>query len=133
MGARIAGHGRRTTAHVAEPQQIFVPVLVDIFLEAGLFVEHVAAQIDPRLLIDDQPDLVFLDVDYIDQPMESVRVARLLVPRTQIFIFAVAPSDAISRAFTAAGANVVLEKSLDRQRVVQAIHVVDRLKRHRQD
>lgn len=121
----------RTVVHLIEPQHLFVPALVDVFTEAGLFVDFVAAQVDPRKLLDDQPDLVFLDTDFIDEPLESVRLAHVLAPKAQIYVYSGATSDAITRAFTAAGADVVLEKSADRRQIVQTLHDVDRRRRQR--
>ncbi len=121
----------RTVVHLIEPQHLFVPALVDVFTEAGLFVDFVAAQVDPRKLLDDQPDLVFLDTDFIDEPLESVRLAHVLAPKAQIYVYSSATSDTIARAFTAAGADVVLEKSADRRQIVQTLHDVDRRRRQR--
>lgn len=131
MNERMTETAGRTAVHLIEPQQLFVPALVDVFTEAGLFVDHVAAQIDPRLLLDKQPDLVFLDTDYIDEPLETVRLSHVLAPQAQIFVYATAPSDAVLRAFTAAGADVVLEKSADRRHIVQSLHLVERRRRQR--
>lgn len=121
----------RTVVHLVEPQQLFVPALVDVFSEAGLAVDHVAGQLDPRLVLEKQPDLVFLDTDYIKEPLDTVRLAHVLVPDAQIFVYVTSPSDAVFRAFTAAGADVVLEKSADRRAIVQALHLVDRRRRQR--
>lgn len=121
----------RTVVHLIEPQHLFVPALVDVFTEAGLFVDFVGAQVDPRKLLDDQPDLVFLDTDFIDEPLESVRLAHVLAPKAQIYVYSSATSDTIARAFTAAGADVVLEKSADRRQIVQTLHDVDRRRRQR--
>ena len=121
----------RTVVHLIEPQQLFVPALVDVFSEAGLAVDHVAAQLDPRLLLEKQPDLVFLDTDYINEPLETVRLSHVLVPQAQIFVYATAPSDTVLRAFTSAGADVVLEKSAERRAIVQALHLVERRRRQR--
>ncbi len=121
----------RTVVHLIEPQHLFVPALVDVFTEAGLFVDFVSAQVDPRKLLDDQPDLVFLDTDFIDEPLESVRLAHVLAPKAQIYVYSSATSDAIARAFTAAGADVVLEKSADRRQIVQTLHDVERKRRQR--
>ena len=121
----------RTVVHLIEPQQLFVPALVDVFSEAGLIVDHVAGQLDPRLLLDKKPDLVFLDTDYINEPLENVRLSHVLLPDAQIFVYATTPSDAIRRAFTSAGADVVLEKSADRRAIVQALYSVERRRRQR--
>ncbi len=121
----------RTVVHLIEPQRLFVPALLDVFTEAGLFVDDVGTQIDARKLLDSQPDLIFLDTDFIDAPLEGVRLAHVLAPSAQIFVYATSASDTITRAFTGAGADVVLEKSSDRRRIVQALHEVERRRRQR--
>lgn len=123
--------GGRTVVHLIEPQHLFVPALIDVFSEAGLFVDYVGAELDPRRLLDDQPDLVFIDTDYLSEPLESVRVSHVLVPTAQIYVYSSAATDAIVSAFTAAGADVVLEKSADRRSIVQGLREVDRRRRQR--
>ncbi|MBV8529727.1 MAG: hypothetical protein JO104_00295 [Candidatus Eremiobacteraeota bacterium] len=121
----------RTVVHLVEPQHLFVPALIDVFNEAGLFVDFVSAQIDPRKLLDEQPDLVFIDTDFIDEPLESVRLAHVLAPKAQIYVYSSAMNDTVSRAFTAAGADVVLDKSAERRHIVRSLHDVERRRRHR--
>lgn len=123
--------GGRTVVHLIEPQHLFVPALVDVFTEAGLFVDYVGADLDPRLLLDDQPDLIFIDTDYLNEPLEGVRLAHVLAPRAQIFVYSSAATDAISRAFVSAGADVVMEKTADRRSIVQGLREVDRRRRQR--
>ncbi|MDE2482337.1 MAG: hypothetical protein KGN02_09130 [bacterium] len=128
----LEGTGR-TIAHLIEPQHLFVPALVDVFAEAGLFVSYVGAVLDPRRLLDDQPDLVFVDTDFVAEPLDVVRLARVLAPGTQVYVYASAPSDAVLRAFSVAGADRVLEKSSDRREIVQGLREVDRLRRQRRE
>jgi DNA-binding NarL/FixJ family response regulator len=119
----------RTVVHLIEPQDLFVPALVDVFAEAGLHVDCVGPAVDPRRLLDDQPDLVFFDTDYLDKPLEDVRLAHMLVPKASIYVYATAKTETMMRAFTAAGANVVLQKSADRRQIVQGLRAFD--ERHR--
>lgn len=121
----------RTVVHLIEPQHLFVPALLEVFTEAGLSVDFVGAEIDPRKLLDDGPDLVFLDTDFLANPLEDVRVAHVLVPKAKICVYASAPSEAISRAYIAAGAEMLLEKSADRRTIVQGLREVDRARRER--
>lgn len=125
--------GGRTVVHLIEPQHLFVPALIEVFSEAGLFVDHVGAEIDPRRLLDDQPDLVFMDTDFISEPLEAVRLSHVLVPKAQVFVYTTAATDAITRAFKAAGADVVLEKTADRREIVLGLREVDRRRRQRQE
>jgi len=66
--------GGRTVVHLIEPQHLFVPALIDVFTEAGLFVDYVGAELDPRRLLDDQPDLIFIDTDFLNEPLEKSKV-----------------------------------------------------------
>lgn len=116
----------RTVVHLIEPQHLFVPVLIEVFTEAGLMVDHVAGEIDPRRLLEDQPDLIFLDTDYIEQPLEAVRLAHVLVPRAKICVYTSSRTDAINRAFVAAGSDAVLDKAAERRAIVQGLHELAR-------
>lgn len=119
----------RTVVHLVEPQDLFVPALVDVFAEAGLHVDSVGPAIDPRRLLDDQPDLIFFDTDFLAKPLEDVRLAHMLVPKASIYVYSSAKTDAMVRAFTSAGANVVLQKSADRRQIVQGLRAFDELHR----
>jgi DNA-binding NarL/FixJ family response regulator len=124
--------GGRTVVHLIEPQHLFVPALIDVFSEAGLFVDYVGAELDPRRLLDDQPDLVFIDTDFLPEPVETVRVAHVLVPNAQIYIYSSTLTDAVVAGYSSAGADLVLEKSADRRAIVQGLREVDRRRRQRQ-
>ena len=124
--------GGRTVVHLIEPQHLFVPALIDVFTEAGLFVDFVGAELDPRRLLDDQPDLVFIDTDFVNEPLEVVRIAHVLVPLSQVYVYAATASETVTKTFHAAGADVVLEKSADRRAIVQGLREVDRRRRQRQ-
>lgn len=123
--------GGRTVVHLIEPQHLFVPALIEVFSEAGLFVDFVGAELDPRRLLDDQPDLIFLDTDFLHEPLEGIRLAHVLVPKAQIYVYSSAATDAISRAFHSAGADLVLDKSADRREIVLGLREVDRRRRQR--
>ena len=125
----MLGESGRTVVHVIEPQDLFVPALLDVFTEAGLFVDHVSAAIDPRRLLDDQPHVVFLDTDYLPDPVESVRLAHVLAPRALIFVYSNATTDMLRRSFEGAGAEVVLTKSAPRGEIVAGLREVERRRR----
>jgi DNA-binding NarL/FixJ family response regulator len=109
---------RPAKVHVIEAQHLFVPALVDVFEEAGFTVDSVASSIEPRRLLVEEPDIVFLDIDFLDEPIESVRIAHVLLPRAGIWVYASALGDAYAPALAAAGATIVLEKSAGRDDVV---------------
>jgi DNA-binding NarL/FixJ family response regulator len=121
----------RTVVHLIEPQDLFVPALIDVFAEAGLSVDAVGPSVDPRRLLDDKPDLIFFDTDFLDRPLEDVRLAHMLVPDAAIYVYASARTDAMVRSFTAAGATTVVQKSADRRTIVANLRAFDQ--RHRGD
>lgn len=116
----------RTIVHLIEPQHLFVPALIETFSEAGLFVDFVSGALDPRRLLEDQPNLVFLDTDFLPEPLETVRLAHVLAPNARIFVYANATTDTMRRSFTAVGADLVLTKSAARGEIVQGLREMDR-------
>ena len=119
-----------TVVHVVEPQALFVPELVEMFSEAGLAVTFVGDRLDPRKLLDDEPDLVFLDVDELESPEGGIRLARTLVPEADIFVYT--PHDGGEHeiiGYLSAGATVVLERSVSRREFVQRLRESDRRRR----
>jgi hypothetical protein len=111
----------RAIVHVVEPQHIFVPTLIDVFLEAGLDVDRVDDDILPQVLLDEQPDLLFIDIDYLRDPLRSVRLAHVLVPGATIFVYGSVAGSRTYDAFIAVGATIVLGKSAERASIVEAL------------
>ncbi|HTU70952.1 MAG TPA: hypothetical protein VMF11_11600 [Candidatus Baltobacteraceae bacterium] len=111
----------RGKVHIVEPQDLFVPTLVDVFSEAGLFVDRVSEQIDPQILLEEQPDLLFVDSDYLDDPLRAVRLARTLAAHAFIVIYSNSRGGGSEDAFLAAGAAVVLDKSAERESIVETL------------
>lgn len=111
----------RGVVHIIEPQQLFVPILFDVFAEADLEVARVTEEIEPQALLDSPPDLLFLDSDYLDDPFRSVRLAHVLAPDAAIVVYTDAQGPATYDAFIAAGATRVLAKSAGRGDVVKVL------------
>lgn len=118
-----------TVVHVIEPQALFVPELVEMFNEAGLAVAFVGDRIDPRKLLDDEPDVVFLDIDQVTDPEGGVRLARTLVPEADIFVYMPHGDEHSALECVSAGASVVLERSVSRREFVQRLRESDRRRR----
>jgi DNA-binding NarL/FixJ family response regulator len=111
----------RATVHIVEPQELFVPTLIDVFAEAGLPVDRVDDDIHPQILLDEQPDVLFIDGDYLVDPLRAIRLAHVLVPGARILVYGGAGGSSARDAFIAAGASVVLAKSAERDSIVEAL------------
>jgi len=116
----------RAIVHVVEPQHLFVPSLVDVFSEAGLTVDAVVERVDPRALLDDEPDIVFIDADFVNGPVDAVRLVHYLLPKAQVVVYAGELQARETRAYVAAGATVLLPKHLERRSVVLGLREVER-------
>lgn len=111
----------RAIVHIVEPQDLFVPTLIDVFAEAGLPVDRVDDDIHPQILLEEQPDVLFMDADYLGDPLRATRLVHVLVPEATIFVYGGASGSGAREAFIAAGASVVLEKSAERASIVEAL------------
>jgi DNA-binding NarL/FixJ family response regulator len=111
----------RAIVHIVEPQDLFVPTLIDVFEEAGLAVDRVDDDIHPQVLLDEQPDVLFIDADYLVDPTRAIRLAHVLVPGAKIFVYGGVGSSGARDAWIAAGASVVLAKSAERESIVEAL------------
>ncbi|MGB6987175.1 MAG: hypothetical protein WBD74_14480 [Candidatus Aquilonibacter sp.] len=114
----------RAIVHVVEPQDLFVPTLIDVFIEAGLGVDRVDDDIHPQVLLEEQPNVLFIDTDYLADPLRAVRLAHVLVPGATIFVYGALTGSGAREAFIAAGASTVLAKSAERASVVEALQSV---------
>lgn len=127
----MPGENGHAIVHLIEPQNLFVQALVDVFTEAGLTVDHVAPIVDPRRTLDDDPDLIFVDTDFLPEPFEAVSLARLLAPQAVIATYTSGTSEAMLSAFMSSGADVVIEKSAERRSVVQQLRDMEHRRRRR--
>jgi DNA-binding NarL/FixJ family response regulator len=114
----------RSVVHLIEAQHLFVPTLVEVLEEARFVVSYTGAGLDPRRLLDDDPDIVFLDADFLEEPLEGVRLAHVLVPKARICVYASVPNPVRKRAFVSAGADLVLEKTADRRQIVRELQAI---------
>jgi len=118
-------HGRGVV-HIVEPQDLFVPTLVEVFLDAGLRVNRVDEELDPLVLLEEQPDVLFVDTDYIDDPVRAIRIAHVLVPDAVIVVYSAAVGPSTRAALIAAGASRLVAKSAERDAIVDALRAVTR-------
>ena len=76
------------SVYLIEPQSLFVPALLEVFDEAGLQLRGVSSDADARLLLDAQPDILFIDIDYMQQePGRLIELLGSLLPRSSICVY----------------------------------------------
>jgi len=127
----MPGESGRAVVHLIEPQNLFVQALIEVFTEAGLSVDYVAPVIDPRRTLDDNPDLIFVDTDFLPEPLESVSLVRLLAPQAIIATYTSGTSETVRSAFMSSGADVIIEKSAERRSVVQGLREMEHRRKRR--
>lgn len=112
-------HMPLATVHLIEAQALFVPVLADVFRELNLDLRTVSSDIDMRALLDEQPELLFVDVDFIaEDPLRLVDVLRLLVPNAVICVYTSQRSTQWAQACHFAGATAVFHKNARRTEIL---------------
>jgi DNA-binding NarL/FixJ family response regulator len=110
---------RGLSVHLIEAQALFVPILAEVFREVGLELSSVATDIDMHKLLDDQPDVLFVDADYLNQePLRLVNALRMLVPEAVICVYTSQRSPDWAKACHFAGATAVFSKNAERREIV---------------
>lgn len=115
------GNGVRSpSVYLIEAQSLFVPTLADVFREAGFELRGVSGDADARTLLDAQPDVVFVDIDYVAQePVRLIGILRAILPRAAICIYTSISKWVKGRRFP--GATAVFGKDEDRQQIVAGL------------
>ncbi|MHB1551652.1 MAG: response regulator [Vulcanimicrobiaceae bacterium] len=110
-------------SYVIETQKLFVPALVAFLEKAGLKVEKTASQVDLRDLLTEQPQLVFIDLDFLDgEPLETISIVRMLLPTAVICAYTTVKGGVTwPKACHYAGANAVFSKSAQEDEVVAGL------------
>jgi len=112
----------RIRSYVVEAQGIFAPFLVAVLADAGLDVVHVGSSMDLQLMSHLAPDLLFVDLDFIDaDPLESIRMTRFMLPHAVICVYTGDSRPAWASACHLAGANCVLTKQADGAEIAQGV------------
>lgn len=108
--------------HVIEPQELFVTSLTEVFEDLGLAVEHFAGEANFRTLLEEQPDLIFVDIDFTQQePLKLMTLLRTLLPKALIAIYTSKRSAEWAKACHFSGANAVLTKAAERGEIVAGL------------
>jgi DNA-binding NarL/FixJ family response regulator len=109
--------------HLIEAQALFVPTLEEVFVELGLDIRSVSSDVDMHRLLEDQPDVLFLDVDFVNQePLRLVNALRLLLPDSVICVYTSQRSPDWAKACHFAGATGVFSKNAHRNEIVAGMH-----------
>jgi DNA-binding NarL/FixJ family response regulator len=108
--------------HVIEPQELFVSSLTEVFRDLGLDVDRFSGEANFRQLLEDPPDLVFIDVDFSAQePLKFITLLRTLLPKSLIAVYTSMRSAEWAKACHFSGANAVLTKAADKDEIVSGL------------
>lgn len=117
--------------HLIEAQSLFVPALAEIFEELGLQPLNVSSGIDMHALLEEQPDLIFVDADFVGyEPLRSIGTLRTLVPNGIICIYSSERDPLWVEACSDAGAAVVFSKSAERSEILSGVREALRRQGH---
>lgn len=108
--------------HVIEPQELFVSSLTEVFSDLGLGVDRFSGEPNFRQLLEEPPDLIFIDVDFSAQePLKFITLLRTLLPKALIAVYTSMRSAEWAKACHFSGANAVLTKAADRGEIVRGL------------
>jgi DNA-binding NarL/FixJ family response regulator len=111
--------------HVIEPQELFVQSLTEVFSDLGLQVDVFSAEPNFRQLIEESPDLLFVDVDFSPQePLKFITLVRTLLPKALIAVYTSMRSAEWAKACHFSGANAVLTKAADADEIVRGLQTM---------
>jgi DNA-binding NarL/FixJ family response regulator len=105
--------------HLIEAQGLFVSTLAEVFGELGLELLNVSSAVDVERVLDEQPDVLFIDADFLDQePLQLVNSLRLVAPEAVICVYTGEQSPQWARSCHFAGATAVFSKDAHRSEIV---------------
>jgi len=108
--------------HVIEPQELFVSSLTEVFRGLGLGVDRFSGEPNFRQLLEEPPDLIFIDVDFSSQePLKFITLLRTLLPKALIAVYTSMRSAEWAKACHFSGANAVLTKAADGDEIVSGL------------
>lgn len=111
--------------HVIEPQELFVNSLAEVFRDLGLGVDFFSGEANFRQIIEQPPDLLFIDVDFSSQePLKFIALLRTLLPKALIAVYTSMRSAEWAKACHFSGANAVLTKAADRDEIVRGLRTM---------
>jgi DNA-binding NarL/FixJ family response regulator len=113
-------------SYVVEPQTIFVDFLKDVLTDAGLEVLCVDNRVDPHRLLEVQPRMLFIDLDFTEEPdpLEAIRKSRAVLPEALICVYTDNQKPGWPDSCQLAGANGVLSKASKSDEVADGIRMM---------
>lgn len=110
------------SVHLIEAQALFVPILADMFVDIGLHLCGVSSDVEMQRMLEEQPDAVFIDTDYVKQDqLRTINLLRMLVPGAAICVYTSQRSPDWAKACHFAGATAVFSKNARRGEIVLGI------------
>lgn len=107
---------------VIEPQELFVASLTEVFRDLGQAVDRFAKEANFRQLLDEQPTMIFIDIDYtVQEPLKLITLLRTLLPKVMLAVYTSQRSAEWAKACHFSGANAVLTKAADHDEVVAGL------------
>ncbi|MGC1381245.1 MAG: hypothetical protein WA814_09535 [Candidatus Baltobacteraceae bacterium] len=99
-----------------------MPTLAEIFLELGLDLRGVSSDVDMLQMLDDQPDVFFVDADFLERdPLHLVNTLRMLVPEAVICVYTGERRPEWAEACHFAGATAIFSKNANRYEIVSGM------------
>lgn len=96
--------------------------LTEVFRELGQEVDRFSTEVNFRELLEDQPGLIFIDVDFCNQePLKLITLLRTLLPKALIAVYTGQRSAEWAKAGHFAGANAVIAKAADQEEIVAGL------------
>lgn len=110
-------------SYLIEPQKLFLPALTAFLESVGLKVEKTSSHVDLRDLVSEQPQLIFMDLDFVDgEPLETISIIRAVLPLATICVYtSVKGGVTWPKACHYAGANAVFSKSAQEDEVLAGL------------
>ncbi len=96
--------------------------LTEVFSDLGLQVDAFYGETNFRRLIEEPPELIFIDIDFSAQePLKFITLLRTLLPKALIAVYTSMRSAEWAKACHFSGANAVLTKAADRDEIVRGL------------
>lgn len=122
-GARPVFMRNSLSVHLIEAQGLFVPTLAEVFGEIGLELLNVSSEVNVERILDEQPDVMFIDADFVNEdPLRLVNSLRIVVPEAVICVYTGERSPQWAKACHFAGATAVFSKNAPRSEIVAGMH-----------